>query len=323
MHTSPDRASGAAKDVFSYLLMIGTLYVSVVSFLTLLFQYINVKFPDVLSFSYEAATATMRNSISSLLIVWPVFLLMSWMIEKDIHQMSAKRDLWIRKWLLYLTLFIAAITIIVDLVTLTNTFLSGEVTTRFVLKVLSVLIVAVAVFAFYLWDLRRDPSTQTKNKKIAAIATSVLILLSIIGGFFLAGSPSEQRAIRLDNQRTADLQTIQWQIISDWTAKGKIPAKLADLNDSISGFIVPVDPVTHQQYGYNVKGELAFELCATFQTDSAISPGRKEAYLAIPTSPYGTPETLSNWDHKPGQVCFERTIDPARYPKQPPPDKGL
>ncbi len=318
MTTSPDRAGSAAKDVFSYLLMIGTLYVSVVSFLTLIFQYINISFPDVLSFSYEAATGTMRSSISALLIVWPVFLLLSWMIEKDIQKMIVKKDLWIRKWLLYLTLFIAAIAIIVDLVTLTNIFLSGEITTRFILKVVSVLVVAVAVFTFYLWDLRRDTTTQTKHKRFTAIGTSVVILLSIVCGFVLVGSPVQQRAIRFDLQRTTDLQTLQWQILNDWTTKGKLPTHLTDLNDSISGFVAPTDPVTHQPYGYNIKGDLSFELCATFVTDSAKTPGAKiPSYLATPASPYGVPDLPSSWDHKAGFVCFERTIDPARYPKTP------
>jgi hypothetical protein len=63
--------------------------------------------------------------------------------------------LWIRKWLIYFTLFAAALIIIGDLVTLLNRFLEGELTVRFLLKVLAVFFVAGSVFYYYLWDLRK------------------------------------------------------------------------------------------------------------------------------------------------------------------------
>ncbi len=305
----PNNHSSTAKDVFSYLLMIIMLYVGVITFIAMIWQYINVGFPDALNQAYGAYDIVL-NSISSLVVVWPVLILVSWMIGKDLRSHKEKQHMWVRKWLTYLTLFIASITIIIDLISLLNTFLSGEITMRFVLKVLTILLVAIAVLGYYLWDLKRDVSVKTKITKSVAIATSAIILISIISGFFIVGSPTYQRNIRLDNQRVSDLQNIQYQIINYWTQKGKIPTTIADLQDPISGFIAPLDPLSKTPYTYNVKGDRTFELCATF-----VEASNNETNSGV-MRPMMYPEKtgISDvWTHNAGTVCFERTIDPELY----------
>ena len=69
--------------------------------------------------------------------------------------MPEKRNLRIRKWLIYFTLFAAALIIIGDLVALIFSLLGGELTVRFLLKVVTIFFVAGSVFYYYLWDLRR------------------------------------------------------------------------------------------------------------------------------------------------------------------------
>ena len=59
-------------------------------------------------------------------------------------------------------LFIGAMTLIGDVITLIYNFLGGELTTRFVLKVVTVAVIAGAVIAYYFADLRaedREPQT--------------------------------------------------------------------------------------------------------------------------------------------------------------------
>ena len=307
--SQPVKNYTAAKDVFSYLLMIIMLYVGVISFIAMIWQYINVGFPDTLNQAYGAYDI-IRNSISSLLIVWPVLIFVSWMIGKDLRTHVEKQNLRVRKWLMYLTLFIASLTIIIDLISLINSFLSGEITTRFVLKVLVILVVAIAVFGYYLWDLKRDASVKNRISMDVAIVTSVLIVGSIIGGFFLVGSPAQQRNIRMDNQRISDLQNIQYQIINYWTQKAVLPQTLKELQDPISGFIAPVDPVTKTEYVYSVKDKYTFELCASFidASRNETKPGYSSPQM------YPRPVGISDvWTHEKGPVCFSRTIDPQLY----------
>jgi len=289
--------------------MIAMLYVGVISFVGLLWQYVNVKFPDALNFYYASASGAIRGYISALLIVWPVMIFMTWLIGKDLRQDPTKKDSRIRKWLLYLTLFLASITIIVDLITLINSFLSGEITTRFVLKVLVVLVVAAAVFAYYLWELRRDPSKKTHVTRMTAIASAVIVLVAIVTGFFIIGSPAKQRAMRFDDQRVQDLQMIQANIITHWTQKSKIPSQLSELTDSLSGFTPPLDPSTKLPYEYSRTSDLMFELCATFTYPSETNSQEKFASAPMP---YGG-SYMDNWSHGGGRICFERTIDPELY----------
>lgn len=147
------------RDVFLHLLAIITLYVSAGSFITLLFQYINILIPDALDqagyYPRTASYGTIRWAIASLVVIFPVYISTSWFLNQSYVASPAKRNLRIRKWLIYFTLFAAALIIIGDLVALLYNLLGGEFTTRFILKVLAVFFAAGSVFHYYFWDLRR------------------------------------------------------------------------------------------------------------------------------------------------------------------------
>ena len=300
-----------AKDVFVHLFSIVTLYVSVISFIAMCFAYVDVSFPDALDFYYSGSLDQIRGSMASVIIMWPAFVGISWLMHRDAKADGERREVGIRKWLLYLTLFVTAITIVVDLITLVNFFLNGEITTRFILKVLIVLATAAAVFAYYLWDLRTEDIGKSKVPKKTAIAASVVVLASIILGFILVGSPAQQRKVRFDDQRVSDLSTIQYEITNYYQLKkGALPATLNDLTNTLSGFTVPVDPSTGAAYEYAVKEGLTFELCATFEAGSISNSSNT---LAVPYREYGV-NYYGSWTHGVGRTCFERTIDPDLYP---------
>ncbi|MBI2437020.1 MAG: hypothetical protein HYV41_04755 [Candidatus Magasanikbacteria bacterium] len=302
------------KDVFSYLLMFVTLYIGVISITALLFQYINTSFPDLIYYSFTNAYDIMRRSVASLIVVWPVFLALSIMLSKETAKEPEKRDLKIRKWLIYLTLFVSALTLIIDLITLLYNFLGGELTDRFVLKVLVILIVAGAVFGYYLWDARRDADTKTRVPKNMAWGTSIVLLAVIIAGFFIMGTPGEQRARRFDEDRISDLQTLQYQIIEHWITKDTLPENLDILKNDITGFTVPLDPQTQNAYEYTPTGNLSFELCAMFNTDQ----NNTDKNRMMETSVWYPNIESENWKHGMGRNCFSRTIDPDVYKDRKP-----
>ncbi len=147
------------KDIFLQILATLTLYVSAGSFIALWFQYINLLVPDLLEarhyYMFEGAYRMIRWSIAALIVIFPVFLGTSWFLEKQYRQEPEKRKLGIRKWLVYFTLFAAALILIGDLVALIFNLLGGELTLRFLLKVLTFFFVAGSVFYYYLWDLKK------------------------------------------------------------------------------------------------------------------------------------------------------------------------
>jgi|SRR3989344_809891 len=298
------------RDTFLYLLSIATLIASAVSFGILLFQLINIYFPDILSETYYYASwdysrETLRTALATLVVVFPVFFWASRKIKQDIAVYPEKRSFKLRKWLIYLTIFLAGGVIIGDLITLLNNFLRGELTVRFILKVVSVLFIAGSIFYYYLDQLKDKAEGMAYKMKAFPKLISVIVLAAIVWGFIVAGSPQSQRAARFDQRRVGDLQLIQDRIIDYWTRKNILPSNLEALKDDISGFTSPRDPKTGVAYEYAAKGTLSFELCATFETTNMNGPKMKES---VPW-----PDRMYNWSHDAGRQCFTRTIDPQIY----------
>lgn len=147
----------SAREAFIYLVLFMTLYISAFSFGSLLFDFINRAFPDVLnSYGYYYNDSGLRMSVASLIVAFPVFFWLSSMMQKAISKDPEKKASKIRKWLTYLTLFITAGVIIGDLIALLFNLLGGEITVRFTLKVMVILLIAGLIFGYYLWDLKKD-----------------------------------------------------------------------------------------------------------------------------------------------------------------------
>jgi hypothetical protein len=113
--------------------------------------------------------------------------------------------------------------------------------------------------------------------------------------------------MRFDRQKVSDLENIQYQTIFYWQSKERLPQKLEDLGDPISGYKAPADPQTDKSYEYVLKSENEFELCADFNLASESQPGAEKS------GPYPV-RGISNWEHSAGKVCFERKIDEELYP---------
>ncbi len=308
-----------AKDFFLYLGALIGLYVSSVSFLMLTFAIVEKLFPIVGNY-YSDPSGTIRWGLAVMIIFFPAFIYLSYIVNKDLKANPEKKEIWIRRWTIFFTLFISGLTIAIDLATLIYRFLGAEdLTTRFFLKVALVLAVAIIVFRYYLYELRRDAKMYSQNAKIFIYIISAAVLATIIYGIILIGSPFQANARNLDQQRVNDLSSIQSQIVyTQWTNKGTVPMTLAELNDQISGYTVPTDPETGLPYEYTMLSKNSFELCATFSASSTEDYGVTRAVMPV-AAPYPSKGIVDNWSHGVGRVCFDRTIDPAIYQVQPTP----
>ena len=101
-------------------------------------------------------SSRVRFSVSSLIISWPLFVWLTWRIARAVSRQPLKRLSTVRRWLTYLTLFIAAAVLIGDLISLVYALLGGELSLRFALKALVVGTLSGSVFGWYLHDLRRE-----------------------------------------------------------------------------------------------------------------------------------------------------------------------
>ena len=298
-----------AKDFFLHIAVIVLLYTGTIALLNILFNAINTAFPKVSQYYnygyYDSNPLSLP--VATLIVIFPLLLILTNILRKSYDEDPSRKEYAVRKWLIYITLFIAGGVLAGDLITVLYYFLDGqELTTGFILKVLSVLVVIGAIFGYYIDDLKDRLGGSRRNMwKVIAL---VLVIGSIVAGFAVIGSPRTQRLLRYDAQKVTDLQNIQWEVVNYWQQKGALPAKIEDIQNSLSGFIIPTDQQTKAPYEYQKTGEASFNLCAVFNKKSQDSPAMPEIYLS-PTQQINT-----NWYHGTGRVCFIRAIDQDIYP---------
>lgn len=316
MENTPVAAPSASKttprDFFLWAGAVIALYGSVISLIALLFEYVNVAFPDPLAYYGDPYGGAVRAAMAGVIVLVPTTLVLLRIIRKSIVKEQGKAEVWVRRWALVLTIFIAVAVILIDLITLITTFLGGELSARFGLKVAIVLLVALGVFMHFLADLKGYWIQNAKKANLVGIGVGVLALVSVAAGFFIIGTPGEIRMLRYDEQKVSDLQSIQYQVVNYYQQKGTLPEDLSSLNDPLSGFMTPKDPQSGETYRYAATEALSFELCASFNEPTPDTagqgsyPSRDMGYAGM-----GMDE---NWQHEAGETCFERTIDPERYP---------
>lgn len=147
----------SARDAYMYLVMFSMLYLTAYNFGSLMFQFIDSVFPDPLNARYgDAIGGKIRWATSSLLVAFPIFVFVASRISKGIRLDPSQRTSGVRKWLTYITLSLAACIIVGDLIVVINSLLSGSLTLRFVLKALTITLIAGSVFGYYLQLMRAD-----------------------------------------------------------------------------------------------------------------------------------------------------------------------
>ena len=152
------RPSLSARDAFLYLILFSTLYYGAWNLGSLIFSFIDRAFPDAASGNYAGYLSGdgQRWSTAAIIIAFPVFFFLAQYVGRQIELNPFKRLSPARRWLTYLTLFVASAALLGDITTLIFNVLGGELTVRFTLKVLVVAAIAGSAFAYYLLDLRKE-----------------------------------------------------------------------------------------------------------------------------------------------------------------------
>jgi hypothetical protein len=148
----------SAREAFFYLVLFATLYAWAYHLGSLLFDLIAHAWPDPAEVDWRAGgrPRSMRFSVATLVVAFPVFLLVARRLGRELARNPVKRLSAIRRWLTYMTLFVAAAVLVGDSVALVYNLLGGELTARFLAKVLVVAAIAGGIFGYYLLDLRRE-----------------------------------------------------------------------------------------------------------------------------------------------------------------------
>lgn len=287
-----------ALDAFLNLFSLITLGWMSIATGMILFQIID-KFlsPEKLYYYNEFSQTGLKIGIASALIVTPIFLLVINFLHRHYKNGILNHQSGVYRWLTYLVLLAAALNIIGRLIQLIFQFLDGSYTLASVLKILVVLLIASGIFGYYWYDLKRnDYSEKSQVSKIFFAGVAVIIVASIVGGFFLIDSPQITRMKKRDQERVMHLNNIRSIITSDYINTKVLPTDL-----SAPKFSGNIDPSTNQLYEYRLIDATKYELCATFELPA--DDPQKNGYSA----PY--PSGGENWDyHQEGRQCFEQTV---------------
>ena len=301
--TPPD--VGGAREAFLHLVAFAALYTAVIAGVMLLFDYVNVLLPDPAMTQYASVRAefvrtAIRWEISALIVSFPLLIWLSWAIVREMRATPDKARSPVRRWLTYLTLFFAAIALTADVITLVSTLLEGEMSARFALKVLAVLVVAGACFVYYFLSLRMTPEQNqaTRLHRYAGITATAAVLGAIVVGIVTTGSPAAARLQKFDARRVEDIRMIHAEVMNqtvgtDWRSAQVTPVMRTPLPASLDAVAQHAvrqqprtkDPATGAPYVYDVTGASTFRVCASFDT------ARDEAGDIA-------------WNHPAGRHCF-------------------
>jgi len=268
------RVSSSPKEAFLFLMLFAALYTTAFALGAVLFDLINITMP-LPGEAAQRAIISLRYGLASVIVAFPIFLFMCRIVSREALKNPGQRISPVRRWLTYMTLFVASVSIVADLITLIIRFLEGDITPRFCLKVAVVAILAGGIFIYYLRDLRRDevePSSKfgmTRGTKFAIAGLIGAVSAVIIAGFWIAGSPMQARLLAQDELRVRDLRAIYQRVERHYLNKGNLPESLAacDTNPATS-IAQKTDRVTGEPYVYRVQDPTHFQLGATFEMPS-------------------------------------------------------
>ena len=251
------------------------LYTSAFSFGSLAFQFIERLFPDPLSYG-SSFLGMGRSAIAGLIVAFPLYLFLTRLIWKETKGNAKNLESGVRKWFTYITLVIVAGIMLGDLIAVVSNVLGGELALRFILKAGTIFAIALGIFGYYLHDLKRKAEDSFSPRiKAFAIAVTVLVAVFIGYGIVLTGTPGQQRALQFDQRRVSDLQQISYAVDAYWERNKILPVSFEDMKDQSYYYIQSVtDPKTQVVYEYRVLGDMSYELCAVFETDSSRTAAR-------------------------------------------------
>jgi hypothetical protein len=133
---------------------------------------------------------------------------------------------------------------------------------------------------------------MTANQ-IWALGGSAIAAVAVVAGLYVAGAPSEERALRLDERRVEDLMTLTRAVDSYRLANGALPQNLDQVIAGQRLRNVPVDPVSGHPYTYEISDNDSYHLCAEF------------------SRPSRSLEPTNFWGHQAGRQCFEMDVADA------------
>lgn len=267
------------KFAFYYLLSLVALIFTAISSAIIIFQIVDKSVNDILvDYAYNN-DGGLRFGISALFVAAPIFFLMLRLINNGLRKNELEKDSSLRRWLTYFILFVSAVIILGSLIGILNSFLSGEMTLKFILKALTVFVISALVFSYYFYDIKRENvEKKDNNLKIFFWSSLSLVVIIFVSSLFFVESPQIARQKKLDQIVLNRISTIESMVNSYYDLNHRLPENLQEISSEEGKIYFDqrslIDPETGEKIEYNKIGDREFEICASFRTSSDDENGR-------------------------------------------------
>jgi hypothetical protein len=244
----------------------------------------------------------LKFAISAIIIAAPIFFFLTWQIQKSLSGGSLEKDSGIRKWLTYFILLISSVVMIGWLIATINSFLNGELSTKFLLKSLASILIAGSVFGFYFYDIKRQEVLNKRDNiiRIFFFSSLFVVIAFFIASLFIVESPTQTRNRKFDDAILLNFDQVSEAINQYYADKRQLPASLDVLKADYS-FITDDDlknKATGVRYDYRIMESNKYELCATFITSNN---DVKDANLYYNYN-------KDRWPHDAGYQCLSQKV---------------
>ncbi len=156
-----------ARDGFSHLLTFGALYTWATSVILLFFTYINFSFPDPAWRTSNAQLvqilSNIRAQLAIVIVAFPIFLALWHFLLREVGRDPEKARGAIRRWLVYMSIFVGALTLAGDAITLIYYLLEGQLTLRLLLKAAVLFLIAGSLVLYLVLTVRSETQAEVEK----------------------------------------------------------------------------------------------------------------------------------------------------------------
>ncbi len=322
------KAYGSAREAFLLIVYFSLLGMIATQVGGLAFAWIDRQFADDLARGqtyYGYASSGLRWSIASLIVGFPIFVLLGWRLAARKRRDPERRRSRVRAWLTYVTLIFAAGALIGDLVAVVYQFLDGGLSTRFAAKAGVVGVISTAI----LWNYSRDAERTSARIDLAgralALIAAILVAALVAWAFTIVRSPATARERVGDEQRVDHLIAMTRLADCHVTYFGALGADFPAMQSALVELggrqpigagcteATPLDPATGAEYRYRSIDADTYDLCAVFEGGWP-EGDEKGANLRRTLNSYYTGANEQRTLQLPkaaGETCFE--IDAVKF----------
>lgn len=320
----------SAREAFLYLVMFSLLGLVAFNLGSLLFSLIDGAIADALDTSSDYYRHTrIRSALAALAVATPLLAAFGWYIAVQRRADPALQQSRVRKWLTYVTLTIAALVFVGDLIALVYNFLSGELSDRLLLKLIVVGVIAAGIFVFFVRDVEAaKPRSKFDAAPILAGLGAFAVAVTFVAGYLSIENPVAAREYRLDDARLETLKRVATAAQCAFTFTSQVPASyraietaFAEKRTQVFGDCVLVRYTQQDEAVVTYRADDAdhIELCTDF-----LRPTR-EAPADGSVAPFGV-ATFPEFEAKraaAGRHCYRVRLvnsgSPAPLPEPAPP----